>query len=112
MPQAITACRVCGNQNLVPVLDLGEQYLTGTFPRSNSGKDISKGPIRLLKCHEGANSCGLLQLEHSYDLDEMYGANYGYRSGLNYRMVQQPKKKVKTIREIIELSPGVCSDFS
>ena len=106
MLQAITACRVCGNRNLVPVLDLGEQYLTGTFPRSNDGKNISKGPIRLVKCHEGANSCGLLQLEHSYDLDEMYGANYGYRSGLNYRMVQHLKKKVETIREIVQLSSG------
>jgi hypothetical protein len=42
MPVAIQSCRVCGNSNLVPVLDLGEQYLTGTFPRANDGKNITK----------------------------------------------------------------------
>ena len=85
MPVAIQSCRVCGNSNLIPVLDLGEQYLTGTFPRANDGKNITKGSLRLLKCHGTPGCCGLLQLEHNFDLNEMYGANYGYRSGLNYR---------------------------
>ena len=88
MSQAITKCRVCGNTNLKVVLDLGDQYLTGTFPRSNDGINISKGPLRLVKCHGATNVCGLLQLAHNFDLGEMYGPNYGYRSGLNYRMVE------------------------
>ena len=29
----------------------------------------------------------VLQLDHSYDANEMYGSNYGYRSGLNGSMV-------------------------
>ena len=28
----IEKCRVCGNPNLVEVLDLGDQYLSGIFP--------------------------------------------------------------------------------
>lgn len=78
------ACRVCGNTELVRVLDLGEQTLTGVFPRSRE-EQITRGPLALVKCH-GADSCGLLQLEHTYDAAEMYGAGYGYRSGLNASM--------------------------
>lgn len=100
------SCRVCGNTELVPVLDLGEQYLTGTFPRTTDGKNLTKGPLRLVKCHGGESTCGLLQLEHSYDPSEMYGANYGYRSGLNYRMVQHLKGKVERILNFVDLQPG------
>lgn len=106
MPQATLSCRVCGNNELVPVLDLGEQYLTGTFPRTTDGTNLTKGPLRLVKCHGGNSTCGLLQLEHSYDASEMYGANYGYRSGLNYRMVQHLKGKVARILGSIDLQPG------
>jgi NDP-4-keto-2,6-dideoxyhexose 3-C-methyltransferase len=105
MAQAITKCRACGNTNLEVVLDLGEQYLTGTFPRSTDGVNISKGPLRLVKCHGTQNVCGLLQLAHNYDLSEMYGTNYGYRSGLNYRMVEHLKKKVESISKLVDLQP-------
>jgi hypothetical protein len=50
--------------------------------------------------------CGLLQLEHSYDLAELYGENYGYRSGLNPSMVAHLNKKVATLLERAKL----CSD--
>ncbi len=81
-----TACRICKNSNLVRVLDLGEQVLTGVFPKLTDTQPITKGPLHLVKCM-GDGYCGLVQLEHSYDLSEMYGLNYGYRSGLNKSMV-------------------------
>ncbi len=59
-----------------------------------------------MKCHGGESACGLLQLGHSYDPSEMYGANYGYRSGLNYGMVQHLKGKVARIPDSIDLQPG------
>lgn len=100
------SCRVCGNTELVPILDLGEQYLTGTFPRTIDSKHLTKGPLRLLKCHGGDSACGLVQLEHSYDPVEMYGENYGYRSGLNGKMVKHLKGKVSRIIESIDLDKG------
>jgi hypothetical protein len=99
-------CKICGNTHLECVLDLGEQMLTGVFPREKNAK-VTKGPLRLVKCtgEEGA-SCGLLQLEHSYDLGEMYGENYGYRSGLNASMVAHLHKKVERILGLVELQKG------
>ena len=106
MYKKIHKCRLCGNTELIPVVDLGEQYLTGVFPRRECADTLTKGPLRLVKCHGGDEVCGLLQLEHSYDLEEMYGENYGYRSGLNASMVRHLHEKVARIRSTIDLRPG------
>jgi len=87
------------------VLDLGEQMLTGVFPREKD-KRITSGPLRLVKCMGGDETCGLLQMEHSYDLGEMYGENYGYRSGLNLSMVKHLHAKVERILGQVELRDG------
>jgi NDP-4-keto-2,6-dideoxyhexose 3-C-methyltransferase len=102
MYQKIEKCRVCGNRELVEVLDVGVQALTGVFPKSRS-EAITAGPLKLVKCMGGANACGLLQLQHSYDLGEMYGQNYGYRSGINPSMVAHLHGKIKKILEQIAL---------
>lgn len=101
----IERCRICGNSELAPVLDLGEQMLTGVFPPERDA-DVTVGPLRLVKCMGGEDTCGLLQLEHSYDLGEMYGDNYGYRSGLNASMVAHLGRKVERIASLVSLDPG------
>ncbi|MGZ3774640.1 MAG: class I SAM-dependent methyltransferase [Bdellovibrio sp.] len=101
----ISACRVCGNKNLVKVLDLGIQSLTGFFPATKEQK-ITAGPLSLVKCHGGNDVCHLLQLQHTYQLNELYGENYGYRSGLNKSMVRHLELKVADILRRISLSPN------
>lgn len=105
MYKQVSQCRICGNQNLARVLDLGNQVLTGVFPKDRNAK-ITRGPLWLLKCHGDADACGLLQLGHSYELSEMYGDNYGYRSGLNASMVAHLHAKVKRIRGLVNLQAG------
>jgi NDP-4-keto-2,6-dideoxyhexose 3-C-methyltransferase len=101
MYKSVEKCRICGNTNLKRVLDLGKQMLTGVFPQYKEQKIIF-GPLCLVKCM-GDDVCGLLQLEQSYDLKEMYGMNYGYRSGLNLGMVEHLKNKINKILSIINL---------
>lgn len=91
--------------HLERVLDLGEQMLTGVFPKAVGAK-VTTGPLRLVKCTGKDDACGLLQLEHSYDLGEMYGENYGYRSGLNASMVTHLNNKVKRILGLVTLNKG------
>jgi NDP-4-keto-2,6-dideoxyhexose 3-C-methyltransferase len=98
-----SVCRICGNTHLHKVLDLGEQVLTGIFPK-NKDTVITQGPIQLVKCMGGDDVCGLLQMAHSYDLNEMYGDNYGYRSGLNASMVKHLKAKISRIVNLIDMS--------
>jgi NDP-4-keto-2,6-dideoxyhexose 3-C-methyltransferase len=104
MYKKVEKCRICGNSNLVRVLELGEQLLTGVFPSKKSA-NITAGPLNLVKCM-GDDVCGLLQMEHSYDLAEMYGKNYGYRSGLNAGMVAHLHGKVKRILTQVDLQEG------
>lgn len=105
MYKKVEKCRICGNTDLERVLDLGAQMLTGIFPREKDAK-VTTGPLRLVKCVGGDETCGLLQMEHSYDLGEMYGENYGYRSGLNASMVAHLYDKVKRILGLVELRNG------
>ncbi|MDP3211524.1 class I SAM-dependent methyltransferase [Methylotenera sp.] len=105
MYKKIEKCRICGNSHLECVLDLGEQMLTGVFPKEKAA-DVTTGPLRLVKCVGDSDACGLLQMEHSYDLGEMYGENYGYRSGLNASMVEHLNNKVKRILGLVELNDG------
>lgn len=100
----IEKCRVCKNKNLELVVDLGEQYLTGVFPKKEEMVKVTKGPLRLVKCH--GQGCGLLQLEHTYSPPEMYGENYGYRSGLNRSMVNHLQSKVQKIVGMTQLKKG------
>lgn len=103
---AITECRICGNQHLVEVVNLGEHYLSGVFPKSANDRELLRGPLRLVKCHGSEDVCGLLQLDRTFDLSKMYGDNYGYRSGLNRQMVEHLKAKVASITQLTTLSPG------
>ena len=103
MYSAIERCRICGNPHLEQVLDLGEQTLTGVFP-ATTDQQITRGPLVLVKCMGLDGCCGLLQLAHSYDHNEMYGENYGYRSGLNKSMVQHLQGKVATILTQVDFS--------
>jgi NDP-4-keto-2,6-dideoxyhexose 3-C-methyltransferase len=105
MYKKVEKCRICGNTHLERVLDLGAQMLTGVFPREKGAK-VTTGPLHLVKCVGGGEACGLLQMGHSYDLGEMYGENYGYRSGLNASMVAHLNNKVRRILGLAELQAG------
>lgn len=97
----ISKCRVSGSEDLVSVLNLGHQALTGVFPASAS-VPVTKGPLELVWNRQS----GLLQLNHAYDASEMYGDNYGYRSGLNQSMVDHLGQKVRYLERLIQPRSG------
>ena len=94
----INKCRSCKNSDLSFAFSLGNQYLTGVFPK-NYNEKISKGNLSLVFCKK----CKLLQLENSFNSDEMYGDNYGYMSSLNKSMFNHLKYKVKKLLRKIQL---------
>lgn len=93
----IKKCRICKKTGLITVLSLGKQYLTGVFPKSASEK-ITKGPLDMVWCAH----CGLLQMKQSYNSAEMYGDNYGYRSGLNNSMVKHLQAKIRMLETLVK----------
>ena len=98
----IEKCRVCSNEHYYTVLDLGNQYLSGIFPKFVD-LDMYRGPLKLVKCDESTGGCGHVQLEHTFDLPTMYGEEYGYRSGLNSSMVKHLKSKYEKISNFLNL---------
>ncbi len=98
----VTRCRICGEKDFEEVVDLGHQTLTGVFPKKSGDDSISSGPLRLVRCISRIG-CGLVQLANSYSADEMYGANYGYRSGLNPSMVRHLQHRASDVASRLAL---------
>lgn len=103
----IQECRICRNRNLITVLDLGLQALSGRFPTAEE-PDLPKAPLVLVKCNQavGHTACGLLQLKHSTPPEEMYFHGYGYRSGINQTMTNHLKGIVHQVQEMVDLHAG------
>lgn len=82
------SCRVCGSSALTPVINLGDQYLQGSFVKP--GKEMPpqrRIPMSLVRCDPTIDekACGLLQMEHTVPPEVLYSA-YWYRSGTNNTM--------------------------
>jgi C-methyltransferase C-terminal domain/Putative zinc binding domain/Methyltransferase domain len=101
MIKRIETCRIAKNENLISVLSLGDQALTGVFPQS-ADVDVTVGPLEIVWNPDS----GLLQLAHVYEPEEMYGDNYGYRSGLNQSMVRHLDNKIHTLERLYDVKPG------
>ena len=89
-PKYRQTCRVCGSAFLTPVVDLGEQYLQGSFVKPGALPPPKRRlPTQLVRCNvtKYENGCGLLQLAHTFPPEILY-ANYWYRSGTNQTMRQ------------------------
>ncbi|MFC4910164.1 class I SAM-dependent methyltransferase [Actinomadura gamaensis] len=97
------ACRVCGNRELLPLLDLGTQALTGVFPRTPA-TPVPEVPLELVMC--SPSGCGLVQLLHTADLAWMYHDGYGYRSGIRPFMVDHLAGKVRALLRHVAPGPG------
>ena len=78
---------------------MGNQALTGVFPKTPYD-NVTVGPLEIVWCP----SSGLLQLKHSYEPSEMYGENYGYRSGLNQSMVDHLTNKIRYLERLVSLN--------
>jgi hypothetical protein len=107
MFKEIKKCLICGNEKLMPILNLGIQSLTGIFPKTKD-TSVGQGPLQLVKCQEDQSEkyCGLVQLRHIYNAQDLYGQTYGYRSSLNRSMVDHLHSKVRDILGKVTLRPG------
>jgi 2-polyprenyl-3-methyl-5-hydroxy-6-metoxy-1,4-benzoquinol methylase len=108
-----TTCRVCGSKSLKQVIDLGPQYLQGSFIKP--GKEMPstrKIPCTLVRCNpeEDENACGLLQMKHSVPPEILYAA-YWYRSGTNNTMRNHLKGIVDAITATIKKKDAIVLDI-
>ena len=97
----LQACRVCGGMKLAPGIDLGTSAFTGVFP-SSTETPVPEGRLRVVLCLD----CGLAQLGDSFPPATLYGADYGYRSGLNGSMVDHLQRTVHRLQGVVTLREG------
>ena len=107
------SCRVCGSKALTPVINLGSQYLQGSFVKP--GKELPPMrtiPMSLVRCDptRDEQACGLLQMEHTVPPEILYSA-YWYRSGTNNTMRNHLRGIVETALEILGREQGAVLDI-
>jgi NDP-4-keto-2,6-dideoxyhexose 3-C-methyltransferase len=106
-PATISSCRVCGNSHFFPVVNLGNQRLSGVFPiRDSAHPEFS--PLEVIKCdnEENTDACGLVQLKHTAKLTSMYGEAYGYRSSISPTMCAHLNDIADFLIDYVPLTSG------
>lgn len=113
----IERCRFCGNSNIAPCINIGEQYLSSIFPKDMKYKEeLKKYPLEIVRCvKEDESQCGSLQLAYDYNLSDMY-KNYPYTSSSNSSMnkilldVANSGKELKNLKEDDVVLDIGCND--
>lgn len=81
-------CRICGNPHLVEVIDLGEQWLQGSFVKPGLSQPSARRiPTKLVRC-DGARTetaCGAVQMSVTTPPTILYHS-YWYRSAVSKTM--------------------------
>jgi len=96
-------CRLCGLDKLVPILSLGEQFVTNFM--DDPGKEALKAPLDVVLCDPSDNGCGLLQLKHTVNRDVLY-KQYWYLSGTSTTMVSALRDVARKSENLAGLSSG------
>src|ERR1700733_2823944 len=97
----ISRCRICNGESLSEVFSLGDLASCGVFP-SRTQPNPSKAPLTLIQCEV----CGLVQLAHNFDADNLFRHSYGYRSGINESMVNHLRDIASGVMGRVKLEPG------
>lgn len=105
-------CRSCGNTHLVDVIDLGDQYLQGSFVKEGMTKPTTRRiPTKLVRCDtsKNENACGLVQTSVTTPPKILY-SNYWYQSGISKTMKDHLKGIVDEIVQLV--NPKVVLDIA
>ena len=95
-----------------PAIDLGEQYLQGSFVKPGiSEPPRRKLPTSLVRCNPmlDERSCGLLQMEYTVPPAILY-ASYWYRSGTNQTMRNHLRGIVGEAQQMLKQPPQLVLD--
>jgi len=84
----VKTCRVCGLKKIIPLISLGNLYISDFINDKENNSEINRvgrQPLELVICDPDSGGCGLVQLKHTFSPELLY-RNYWYRSGINRSM--------------------------
>lgn len=102
-PGHLTACQICGSQNLELVMDLGHQPLCDSLLTDQQlNEPEASYPLRQFRCVD----CSLNQIDYVVDSELVYHKEYPYKSGVTKELVEyQLTSSASTVSEF-GLNPG------
>ena len=103
-----TTCRICGSRELAPVLNLGEQLISGAFPEPGGKQPVGRAiPLELVRCDmtRDQDACGLVQIRHTVPGAILY-QSYWYRSGVNQTMTRNLHSIATSVEDLVGLAAG------
>ena len=103
-----TTCRICGCENLAPVLSLGNQRIAGAFADPSGKQPVQRAiPLELVRCDmtRDQDACGLIQTKHTVPGSILY-SSYWYRSGVNRTMTENLHGIAHGVEAIVPLEAG------
>ncbi|MBC8308726.1 MAG: methyltransferase domain-containing protein [Pelagibacterales bacterium] len=89
LPGKINKCQICNSDNLIDVLNIGDQALANSLilDKANESK-IEKFPINIVRCTD----CTLLQLDYIADQKKVYHLDYPYLPGITKTVNNEQKE--------------------
>jgi NDP-4-keto-2,6-dideoxyhexose 3-C-methyltransferase len=95
----VSECRSCGSKDLMPIISLGNQYVTNFILSEEEQTNVPKVPLELIMCE----NCKLLQLKHNAPPESMWNEQYWYKSGISTTIKQNLKEIVEEVEETVDL---------
>lgn len=97
--RGVTACRVCGSDDMVRYLDLGMLPLANNLaPTAVDARQMQRFPMQVQYCTD----CSLSQLSVVVDPKEMF-SHYTYRSSINKGYIKHCRKMAQSVGEVMGL---------
>jgi SAM-dependent methyltransferase len=106
-------CRTCGSAALTKVIDLGEQFIQGSFIKEGyETPPLRKIPLQLMRCDptRDQTACGLLQTSVTVPPETLY-STYWYRSGTNRTMREHLKGIADVAVELVGPAATMALDI-
>ena len=99
----INCCQICGNNELINIINLGHQAPCDSliWPEQLSQPE-KRYPLNLVRC----KSCGLVQIDHVVEPEELFFAEYPYRSGITPTLANNLRNTASTIVKKYKLPEG------
>ena len=99
----INCCQICGNKELIKIINFGHQAPCDSliWPEQLS-KPEKRYPLNLLRCAK----CGLVQIDHVVEPEELFFAEYPYRSGITSTLANNLRNTASTIVKRYKLPEG------
>ena len=92
----IDGCRSCGNEHLVPVLDLGQMPLADRFlTEEGLNQPEPMYPLEAVLCE----TCGLVQITETVDPEVLFADRYPYYSSVSDALLKHSRENVSELIE-------------